>query len=465
MHSTQNSYDVIIIGSGQAGNPLALALGNAGKHTAIVERRHVGGTCINEGCTPTKAMVASAQVAHLAIRASEFGVSAGPVEVNLPQVIARKARIVDSFRSPNRVRLESAEKVDLIWGSARFQGPKTISITGDEQLTQIEGATIVLNTGARPRIPEITGLAEVDYLTSRTILELEELPDRLVIVGGGYIGVEFGQMFRRFGSQVTILTHGPQLLGREDEDIAEEVLSILQADGISIELSARPSQVRPSGEGLEVAFQQDGRDHHVRGSHLLLAAGRVPNTPDLNLKAAGVATDKRGFIQVDSSLRTNVDGIYAVGDVKGGPAFTHISYDDFRVLRDSLLHGGARSIDNRPVPYTLFMDPQLGRIGLSEKEARRRHIDYQVATMPMSYVARAIETDQTRGMMKALVDPDTGMILGAAVLGTEGGELMGALQIAMMGGVTSDRLREATFAHPTLMESFNNLFASLRDPQ
>lgn len=464
MNSSSDRYDAIIIGSGQAGNPLALALAEAGKRTAVVERRYVGGTCINEGCTPTKAMVASAEVANLARRAADFGVRTGPVEVDLSEVVARKNRIVESFRSSNRNRLEDAENIDLIRGSARFLAPHEISVRQHGQEYRIEGQTIIINTGARPRIPDIDGLAGVSYLTSRSILDLEEIPDHLIVIGGGYVGLEFGQMFRRFGSQVTILTAGEQLLTREDPDIASNVKEILEQDGLTVHLNARPTAARNSGGKLEIDFDQNEVGRTIHGSHLLLAAGRVPNTPDLDLEAGGVAADQRGFIEVDERLRTNVKDIYAVGDVNGGPAFTHISYDDFRIMRANLLGQSSRTISGRQVPYTLYIDPQLGRIGLNEAEARQRGIEYLIARMPMSHVARAIETGRTRGIMKALVDPHTGHILGAAVLGTEGGELMGALQIAMMGNVTYEQLSGAVFAHPTLVESFNNLFANLETP-
>lgn len=464
MSATSDRYDAIIIGSGQAGNPLALALAEAGKRTAVIERRYVGGTCINEGCTPTKAMVASAQVANMARRAEGFGVRTGTVEVDLPKVIARKDDIVESFRSSNRNRLQEAENIDLLRGSARFLDPHTLSVSQDGQEQRIAGDTIIINTGARPRIPQIDGLDELAYLTSRSILELEEIPDHLIVIGGGYVGLEFGQMFRRFGSQVTVLTTAGQLLTREDPDIAFQVQEILEQDGLTIQLDSRPAAARNTTSGLEIEFNQKEALQTVRGSHLLLAAGRVPNTPDLDLEAAGIELDQRGFIEVDGRLRTSVSDIYAVGDVKGGPAFTHISYDDFRIMRETLLGQRSRTTSDRPVPYTLYIDPQLGRIGLNEMQARQRGIEYQVARMPMSHVARAIETGQTRGVMKALVDPQTGQILGAAVLGTEGGELMGALQIAMMGNVTYQQLREAVFAHPTLIESFNNLFANLDNP-
>lgn len=464
MSATSDRYDAIIIGSGQAGNPLAVALAEAGNRTAIIERRYVGGTCINEGCTPTKAMVASAKVANLARRAEDFGVRTGSVEVDLPKVVARKNDIVESFRSSNRNRLQEAENIDLLWGSARFLDPHALSVSQDGQEQRIDGDTIVINTGARPRIPDIAGLDNLIYLTSRSILELEEIPDHLIVIGGGHVGLEFGQMFRRFGSQVTVLTTGGQLLTREDPDIAFQVQEILEQDGLTIQLDSRPAAARNTTSGLEIEFNQKEVLQTVQGSHLLLAAGRVPNTPDLDLAAAGIEPDQRGFIEVDGRLRTSVAHIYAVGDVKGGPAFTHISYDDFRIMRENLLGQRSRTTSDRPVPYTLYIDPQLGRIGLNEMQARQEGIEYQVARMPMSHVARAIETGQTRGVMKALVDPPTGQILGAAILGTEGGELMGALQIAMMGNVTYQQLREAIFAHPTLIESFNNLFANLGNP-
>jgi pyruvate/2-oxoglutarate dehydrogenase complex dihydrolipoamide dehydrogenase (E3) component len=460
---TIEKYDAIIIGAGQAGVPLSTALANAGWKTALVERRYVGGTCVNDGCTPTKTMIASARVAHLARRAADYGVLTGPVMVDMAAVKQRKRDIVASFRGGSQRRIQDTEGLDLMLGEARFIGPKQVEVRLNNGGTRVLGADMVfINTGARPRKPDLPGLDTVSYLDSTTILELDEVPEHLLIIGGGYIGLEFGQMFRRFGGQVTIVHRRPQLLTREDADVADEIAKILGEDGVQVLLETRPLRVQPAVDShiqLDVAGAEGERS--LVGSHLLVAAGRVPNTDRLNLEATGLDTDQRGFITVDGRLETAVPGIYALGDVHGGPAFTHISYDDFRVLRDNLLKDDNATAADRPLPYVVFIDPQLGRIGLTEKEAQARNLNYRLGKMPMSWVARGLETDETRGLMKAIVDADTGQILGAAILGVEGGEVMTVLQMAMMGGLPYTVLKDAVFAHPTLSESLNNLFGML----
>ena len=459
---TTERYDTIVIGAGQAGVPLAMAFARAGRRTALIERKHVGGTCVNEGCTPTKTMVASARIAHLARRAADYGVTAGAVEVDLPAVRVRKRAIVDSFRAGGERRIEQTPGLDLVCGDARFTGRTSLAVTpsGADRL-DLSAGEIFINAGARPAQPPVPGLDRVPVLDSTSIMELDDLPGHLLILGGGYVGLEFGQMFRRFGSQVTIVQRGPQLLGREDPDVARAVLEVLREDGIDVLLgtAVRGAGPVPGGVGLET-HGPDG-ERVLTGSHLLVAAGRTPNTDRLGLAEAGIETDERGFIRVDERLATNVPGVYALGDITGSPAFTHISYDDFRISRANLLDGGNASTTGRLVPYVVFIDPQLGRIGLSEGEARAQGRDVRVATMPMSHVARALEVAEPRGVMKAVVDAQSGHILGAAILGLEGGELMSMLQIAMMGGLPYTALRDGIFAHPTLAESFNNLFASI----
>jgi pyruvate/2-oxoglutarate dehydrogenase complex dihydrolipoamide dehydrogenase (E3) component len=456
-------YDAIIIGAGQAGVPLSSALANAGWKTALIEQEHVGGTCVNEGCTPTKTMVASARVAHLARRAADYGVKTGPVTVDLRKVRQRKRDIVESFRGGNERRIEGTEGSELLRGEAHFTGPKSLEVTlndgGGQRLTADK---IFINTGARPRRPSLPGLEGVPYLDSTSIMELGEVPEHLLVIGGGYIGLEFGQMFRRFGSQVTIVQRSGQLLTREDPDVAEEVAEILRGEGIKVLLNTQPLRVdKIAGEQLQLMVQTEEGERALTGSHLLVAAGRVPNSDRLNLEAAGIETDWRGFIPVDERLETNVAGVYALGDVNGGPAFTHISYDDFRIIRTNLIEDGEATTAGRPVPYTVFIDPQLGRVGLSEQQAKAEGRDIRVAKMPMAWVARALETDETRGLMKVVLDADTGQILGAAILGIEGGEIMAVLQMAMMGGVPYTDIRDAVFAHPTLAESLNNLFLNI----
>ena len=459
--SAAEKVDAIVIGAGQAGGPLSTALAGSGRSTVLIEREHVGGTCINEGCTPTKTMVASARVAYLARRCRDYGVETGPVRVDLARVRERKRAIVESFRSGGERRIRAAKGLELVCGEARFTGPRTVAVNG----RTFEAELVFINTGARPAAPDVEGLAGLAPLDSTSIMELDRVPDHLVVLGGGYIGLEFGQMFRRFGGRVTVVQRGPQLLPLEDEDVAGAVLEVLRQDGVDVLLESEARRAERDGDGIRLVLRGRDGERTVCGSHVLLAAGRVPNTDRLGLDAAGIATDAKGFIRVNGRLETNVSGVYALGDVKGGPAFTHISYDDYRVIRRNLLEGGSATTEGRLLPYTVFIDPQLGRVGLNERDARKQGVRYQVARLPMTSVARALEMDESRGLMKALVDPDSRCILGAAVLGVEGGELMGVLQLAMMGNVPYDRIRDAVFAHPTLAESLNNLFTSVEDPR
>ncbi|HEX5831525.1 MAG TPA: mercuric reductase [Gemmatimonadaceae bacterium] len=457
-------YDAIVIGAGQGGGPLAGDFARAGRRTALVERAHVGGTCVNEGCSPTKTMVASARVAYLAHRAAGYGVHVAPVGVELARVRQRKQAIVDSFRSVREVALARAG-VEVIRGHGRFSGPRTVDVRGEDGVRAIAADVIVVNAGLRPAIPRVPGLEHVPLLTSTSIMELDEVPEHLIVLGGGYAGVEFAQMFRRFGSRVTVLEHGPRLLPREDLDVAEEVARILKDDGIDVVLGAEAASARVDGSRISLIYRRrDGSaagEATADGSHLLVATGRIPNTDDLNLGAAGVETDRHGFVRVNERLETTAPGVYAIGDVKGGPAFTHISYDDFRILRTNLLAGGSATTVGRLIPYTVFIDPQLGRVGMTEREALAAGRRLRIAKLPMSHVARALEVDETRGIMKAVVDADTGRILGAAVLGLEGGEIATLLQIAMMGDLPYSALRDGVFSHPTLAESLNNLFIAM----
>ena len=464
------SYDLIVIGAGQGGGPLAGTAADHGLASALIEHKHVGGTCVNEGCTPTKTMIASARVAHLARRAEDYGVTVGDVSVDMETVRRRKRDIVESFRAGSRSSVEDTDGLDLIEGKGRFVDENTVEVDlnggGTRTLT---ADRIVINTGARPAIPPIDGLDDVDALTSTSIMELGSVPDHLLVLGGGYIGLEFGQMFRRFGAEVTIVDLADHILGREDADVAETLEEILREDGIRILNETGMTAVEQAADGT-ITAHLDGDDAPDRldGSHLLVAAGRRPNTDDLNPEAAGVETDERGFVPVNERLETGVDGIYAIGDVTGGPAFTHVSYDDYRVVRDNMLNGASQAgweqpatTEDRILSYTLFTDPQLGRVGLSEEQAREQGLNVEVAQMPMAHVARALEVDETRGLMKAVVDAETKQLLGAAILGIEGGEVMSVLQTAMMGEVPVTRLKNAPYAHPTLAESLNNLFAGI----
>ena len=455
-------FDAIVIGSGQAGTPLSIELAKAGRKTALIESQHVGGTCINVGCTPTKTMVASARVAYLAGRSADYGVRCGAVSVDMAQIRRRKQTIVDDFRTGEERRLREARNVELIFGEGRFTGSKVVEIKLNAGGTRtLTADAIFINTGARPMRPRIAGLDLVTALDSTSIMELEVVPEHLLVLGGGYVGLEFGQMYRRFGSAVTIVQLDKQLVGREDPDVAAEVCKLLQMDGIEILLETEAVGVDTNGSGVGLQVRGPKGERTLAGSHLLIATGRVPNSDRLNLTATGVKVDARGFIPVDDRLQTNVPGVYALGDVKGGPAFTHISYDDYRIIRNNLLRGGKSSTKGRPVPYTVFMDPQLGRIGLTEQEARAQGRTIRVAKIPMSWVARAVETAETRGFIKAIVDANTLQILGAAVLGVEGGEIMSMLEIAMMGNLPYTALEDGIFAHPTLAEGLNTLFMNI----
>lgn len=460
--SRPEQYDAIVIGAGQAGGPLSTALAQAGRRTALIERADIGGTCINTGCTPTKTMVASARVAYLARRAADYGVQTGPITLDMSTVRQRKRDIVTSFRGGSQRRIESTEGLDLLFGEASFSESHALKVQLNDGSTRaLSAPTIVINTGAHSMQPALDGLDQVPALDNASIMELDHVPEHLLVLGGGYIGLEFGQMFCRFGSRVTIVQHGPRLLAREDDDVADAVAEILREDGIEVLLATAALAVRGEAGAIELDVRGADGTRTLRGSHLLLATGRVPNTDRLNLPAAGVATDEHGFIEVDERLATNISGIYALGDVKGGPAFTHISYDDFRILRANLLNGGQATTAGRLVPYTVFIDPQLGRVGLSEEEARAQGRAIRVAKLPMDRVARALELDETRGFMKAIVDAETEQILGCAILGIEGGEVMAALQMAMIGQVRYTTIRDGVFAHPTLAESLNNLFMAL----
>jgi pyruvate/2-oxoglutarate dehydrogenase complex dihydrolipoamide dehydrogenase (E3) component len=456
--------DALLIGSGQAANPLAKAFAEAGKRTVLVESRSIGGSCLNYGCTPTKTMIASARSADDVRRAAEFGISATLNAVQMPEVRERKRRMVASFVGGSQKRLESTEGLEIVWGLASFSGPKTVHVAlNDAGIREFRADWIVIDTGARSTIPEIDGIGSVPLLDNESVMELDTVPEHLLILGGGYLGVEFGQMFRRFGSRVTIVNTAGHLLAHEDEDVSAEVEKILREDGIEIVQPADAKLVAKDGNEIALTCRTGGGDVTVRGSHLLLATGRAPNTGALNLKACGVVTDEHGFIRVNDRLETNVPGIFAAGDAKGGPMFTHISYDDYRVLDANLLRGGSRTISGRMVPYVVYTDPQLGRIGMTEREARVLGRKIRVAKMPMTSVARALEVGESRGLMKVVVDADSEEILGAAMLGEQGGEMAAMLQIAMMGGLKFPALRDAIFAHPTWAEALNNLFYSWQD--
>lgn len=458
------NYDAIIIGAGQAGTPLAKKLAMAGKKTAIIEKRIVGGTCINDGCTPTKAMIASAHAIHKAKTSSNLGVQVGEVKVDFKTIKSRKDEIVKSFQASAQKGIESTKGLDLIMGEATFSGKKELTVVNANGTKEVITADwIFINTGAKTIVPVIKGLEDIDYLTSTTILDLEEVPEHLVIVGGNYIGLEFGQMFHRFGSKVTILEKSPSIMGREDADVHEEVTKILEDEGLEILTHAVIENISKKSGKLTVNVKAKGMDKRITATHILIAAGRAPQTESLQLDLAGVKTDEKGYVIVNDKLETNVKGIYALGDVKGGPAFTHIAYNDYTIVYRNLIEKDKLSIKGRPVPYCMFTDPQLARVGLSEKEAKEKGLDYLVAKIPMEQVARGIETGETLGFMKAILDRKTKEILGVCILASEGGEIMSVLQMAMAGGITYDKIRYFVFAHPTYSESLNNLFMKVED--
>ncbi|SFA39306.1 Pyruvate/2-oxoglutarate dehydrogenase complex, dihydrolipoamide dehydrogenase (E3) component [Pedobacter suwonensis] len=455
-------YDAIIIGAGQAGVPLAKKLAEAGKRTALIEKRLVGGTCINDGCTPTKAMIASAKAVHQAKKASALGVDIGSVKIDFKKIVQRKNDIVEQFRSSSEKGITETNGLKLIFGTAKFSAEQELTITlndgGEEKVT---ADWIFINTGAKTAIPDIAGLDQIDYLTSTTILDLETVPEHLVVIGGNYIGLEFGQMFSRFGSRVTILEKSAGILAKEDEDISSALTEILTDEKIEIITDVKVEKIDQDKKQLHITVRSGKTKKDITASHLLVAAGRVPQTADLGLENCGVKLDDKGHVMVNEKLETNIKGIYALGDVKGGPAFTHIAYNDYTIVYRNLIEGTKYSIQDRPVPYCMFTDPQLGRIGISEKEAKEKKLNYEIAVIPMSQVARGIETNETLGLMKAVVDPETKKILGAAILASEGGEIMSVLQMAMEGDITYDRIRYCVLAHPTYTESLNNLFMKL----
>ncbi|HKY61392.1 MAG TPA: mercuric reductase [Gemmatimonadota bacterium] len=446
---------MIIIGAGQAGSPLARRLAGDGLRTLLVERKHVGGTCVNEGCTPTKTMVASARAAHVARHAGRLGVQVKAVRVDLGAVVDRKDGIVQSMRSRQRKNLESTENLTLVDGEARFSGAHEVDVGGERHRAPV----IVVNAGARPSVPAIPGLDTVDWLDSTSIMDLRQVPGHLVVLGGGYIGCEFGQMFRRFGSEVTIVDRGTHLLDREDEQVSEAIEAVFLEEGIALRLGA-PARWVAQDQGAPVVLDLP-EGPPIAGTHLLVAAGRRPNTDDLGCEAAGIDLDDRGFIRVDDRYRTSAEGVYAVGDVTGGPQFTHTSWDDHRILYDILQGNGGRGRGDRLVPYTVFTDPQVARVGLSEREAKEKGIGFEVATMPFGEIARAIEVDETAGIMKLLLDPRTERVLGAAIVGVEAGELIHIFVTLMQAGASARAIVDAEAVHPTLAEGVQSLVMAL----
>ncbi|WPP51666.1 mercuric reductase [Catalinimonas niigatensis] len=459
------TYDAIIIGIGQAGNPLSATLAEQGLKTAVIEREHPGGSCVNYGCTPTKTMLASATASHVIRTSTEVGIQSSPPQTNFQKVIERRNNMVKKSREGIEKKILETENITYLFGEARFIGNKLLQIKMNEgeEAKEITAEKIFINVGTSPRIPEIEGLDKVDYLTAKSMMKLQELPEHLAIIGGSYIGLEFGQMYRRLGSKVTVIQQEGHLAPKEDEDVSEAMQEFLEEEGIEVYLNTKPVHVEKKGSGLSI--QTKGNvSKTLDCSHLLIATGTTPNTEVLNLDKTRVKLAKHQYIEVNQHLETNIDGIFALGDCKGGPEFTHISYDDFRIVNDYLFGKKKRKLDDRMQPYTMFTKPELGRVGLNEKQAKEKGINYKIAQMPMTQSARAKEANETNGLLKVLIDPKSKKILGATCLAEIGGEIMSMLQIAMMGGLTYEQLRDGVFAHPTYAESLNNLFVNVEDP-
>ena len=453
------SYDAIVIGTGQAGPPLAVRLGNAGLRVAIIERKLVGGTCVNVGCIPTKTLIASARAAHVARRGADFGVVLdAPVRVDMTKVKARKDEIVRQSNAGVTQWLLDAPNVSLLEGHARFEGPHSVRV--GERL--LEAPHIFINVGGRASVHGIDGLSDVRYYTNTGMMGVDFLPEHLLIVGGSYIGLEFAQMYRRFGSAVTVVEMGPRLIGREDEEVSSTIQTILEAEGVRFRLNAKCLAVAPDGDRVSLRVSCDEEPRLISGSHLLLAIGRVPNTDDLGLDMAGVRTNARGYVEVDEGLQTNVRGVWAIGDVNGRGAFTHTSYNDYEIVAANLLDGEQRRVSARIPAYALFIDPPLGRVGMTEREVRASGRRALVGKRMMSRVGRARERSETQGFMRVLVDAETKKILGAALLGIEGDEAVHCILDVMAAGAPYTVLQRAMHIHPTVSELLPTLLGDLR---
>ncbi|MBW4692077.1 MAG: mercuric reductase [Lyngbya sp. HA4199-MV5] len=457
-------YDDIIIGGGKAGKTLAPALVKAGRKTALVERslKMIGGGCINVACIPTKTMVASAEVAHTVRHSASYGVKTNAPTVDLAAVIQRKRSVVESARAANLHLLETALDHDLIIGTARFIAPKTIEVATAEGSTRhLTADRVFINTGTRPLIPSVPGLKDIGFLTSESIMELEQLPEHLIVLGSGYIGLEFAQMFRRFGSRVTVIGQREQILSSQDPDIAIAVQTLLERDGIEFLLKSKVMWADRTGDETILQIQVGDREVSLQGSHLLVAVGRSPTTDVLNLAAAGIATDASGFIQVNDRLETNVPNIWALGDINGGPQYTHIALDDYRIIKANLIDGGNRRTSDRPIPSCLFIDPELAHVGLTETEAQQQGYDIRVAKLDASAIPRARTLGKTDGLLKAIVDAKTDRILGCSLLCHAAGEMISTVQMVTQAQMPYTVLRDGVLTHPTMTEGLNLLFSKL----
>jgi pyruvate/2-oxoglutarate dehydrogenase complex dihydrolipoamide dehydrogenase (E3) component len=451
-------YDAIVIGSGQAGVPLSFRLADIGWQVALIEKGHLGGTCINIGCTPTKTMVHRAQVAYYARHAARWGVRASGVSADLQAIVAQKNNVVHRFREGREKQVKRRANLHLHSGQAQFVNAHQIRV-GE---TLLESEKIFINTGGVARIPLIPGLDAIPYLTNENIMDLTVLPEHLIVLGGGYIGLEFGQMFSRFGSRVTVIHNGEQIVSHEDPEVAAELQRALEEEGLTFLLNARATRVEQERDTILVSVDRASGPTVVSGSHLLIATGRRANTDGLGLEKARIETDSSGFIKVNERLETNVPGIWAMGDVNGGPAFTHISYNDFQIVDANLTQGKKLTTTNRLIPYSVFTDPQLAGVGMTEKEARAKGHKLKIGKIPMSYVARAIERDETAGLMKIIVDAANDKILGATVLATDGGELIHVLYTLMLANLPYTLLKGAVYIHPTLAEGFFSLMEDVK---
>ncbi|MBB2718392.1 UNVERIFIED_ORG: pyruvate/2-oxoglutarate dehydrogenase complex dihydrolipoamide dehydrogenase (E3) component [Rhizobium etli] len=449
------SFDAIVIGAGQAGPFLAARMVEKGMKVALIERKFLGGTCVNTGCMPTKTLVASARAAHVARSAAAYGVNiGGDIAIDMKVVRARAETVTMNARNGLIGWFAGMDGMSVIYGHARFEGPKTVSVNGES----LSAPRIFLNVGARPVVPKLPGIDDIDYLTSTSIIRLDTLPRHLAVIGGSYIGLEFAQMYRRFGAEVSVIEHGPKLASREDEDISDAIAEILRSEGIDVHTDAGNIAFAGNGNGVSVT----AGSAKIDASHVLIATGRKPNTDDLDLDAAGVVTDKRGYITVDDKLATNVEGIFALGDCNGRGAFTHTSYNDFEIAATNLLDGDDRKVSNRIPAYALYIDPPLGRVGMTEKQARESGRRIMVSTRPMSRVGRANERGETKGFMKVIADAETKEILGAAILGIEGDEVIHGLIDAMNAGTTYPTLKWSVPIHPTVSELIPTLLGDLK---
>lgn len=457
--------DAIIIGSGQAGNPLAMSLAYSGMKTILIEKHqlHIGGTCLNDGCTPSKTLIASAKVAHIINTSDKHGISTEQMNIDFAATQKRKDKIVLDSRKGLINRLEETKNLEVLIGTASFSDSKVIKVTLKNGKTQDYTAEyIFINAGCRPMIPEIEGLENVKYYDSTSLLALSEIPQELIVLGGSYIGLELGQAFARLGSKTTIVERSAKLMSKEDDDIAESILQCLENEGMHFHLKTEAIKVSEKGGIISVTIKKGKEEQQIEGTHLFVATGRIPNSDSLSLENAKIKVDDDGHILVNNNLETNVKGVFALGDIKGGPQFTQIAYDDFRIVRDNIFHGKKRSYKNRPIPYCMYTDPQLGRIGISEQDAKEQKLEVEIITIPGKRITRGIESGTIEGLWKAIIDKKTNKILGAAIIGSEGGEIATVLQMAMQGNLKAIDIRDGIFSHPSYSESLNTLFDQLK---